>query len=104
MIKLLKVIQDQGGSLAQYGWCPYKKGKFGHRDKVTVPKPRSNKTYQKGREEAGSRFSPTALRRSQPRQHLDFRPLASGTVRQRTAVVSATSLWYLVLGYGSQSK
>ena len=64
--------------LIPYDWCPYKKRKFGHRDrhaqreddvktqKECYPQAKEHLRLPGARGEAWIRFSPTALRRSQP--------------------------------------
>ena len=64
-----------------------------HREKMAIDKPRR---------EAWKRFFLTVLRRNQPCQHLDFRLLASRTVRQYISVVEASQL--VVFCHGSTSK
>lgn len=89
------IMRSLGRTWIQYDWCPYKKGKSGHTDmtrrKTTMLKwrqrrgrclfmPRNRQTANQppeARSGAWNRFSFTALRRNQPRGHLDLEFLAS---------------------------
>ena len=96
------------GALIRYDWCPYKKGKFGHRDrraqredkvktqgeegpvpKVTIYKPRESKDCPQAPELDGARqdSAPGPAEEAWPSPHLGCRYVAMVTVRQQMSAV-----------------
>ena len=89
--------------LIQYDWCPYKRGKFGHRHigrrtpcegegrdwgdaSTSQGTPKIASKLSEARGETRNRFSFEAHRRNQPYQHFDFGFPASGTVGKYISV------------------
>ena len=86
-------MRSLGRTPIQYDWCSYKRGNLDietdmHRGKMIwwwgecLLEARENLRLPEVRREAWNSLFLTALRRNQPCQHLDFRLLASRTVRQ----------------------
>ena len=85
----------------QYDWHAYVKGKFGLRGghaqrEGGVKTKGENLKIQEARREARNKLSLTALTRNQTCPDLDFRVLASSTVRQKHLLFKPPSLWCFV--------
>lgn len=78
-------------ALIQYDWCPYKKEKFGSRDRHTQRMPHGDCSYSRHKVRGLEQTEPflASPRKAGPCQHLDLEPMASRAVRQCISVVQA---------------
>lgn len=94
-------MRSLGKAPIQYDWCFYKRGNLDietdmHRRKMMwrqgecLLESKEHPRLPEARREAWNRLFLTALRRHQTCHHLDFRLLASGTVRQYISIVALT--------------
>ena len=100
-------MRSSGWTLIQYDWCPYKKGKLGHRDtehhvniktdhgdvSASQGTPRIASKPAEAKEEAWNRSSLTASEGTNPANILILdrsSVLASSTMRESIVIVQAT--------------